>query len=91
VRTLKLGDWLGPHKVPAKFRDEPVTVIRAPNGNGLACLPGKIGFRDASLQQGAEAKALLEALEAFARPAPADRVAWELVEPLVHRHFLRAL
>jgi hypothetical protein len=89
VRTLKLGDWLGPHKVPAKFRDELVTVIRAPNGNGLACVPSKIGFRDASLQQGPAAKALIDALQAFSKPAAADRVPWELVEPLVQGHFLR--
>jgi hypothetical protein len=91
MRTVKLGDWLGSHRVPAKLAQVPVTVIRAPNGNGLACVPDTLSFRDPSLQQGRDAKALLDALARFETPAPADVLPRALVEPLVQGHFLRVV
>jgi hypothetical protein len=91
TRTVTLGDWLGSHRVPAKLAHVPVTVIRAPNGNGLACVAEAISFRDPSLQQGRDAKALLDALARFDTPTPADVLPRALVEPLVQGHFLRVV
>jgi hypothetical protein len=88
ARTVALGDWLGPHKVPPRLAAQPVTVVRAPNGNGLACVPQTLSFRDPNLQQGKNARALLDLLAAFDRPAPAGSKSLGLVEELVAGHFL---
>jgi hypothetical protein len=74
-REVKLGDWLGAHRVPSRLFAEPVTVLRSPDGAGFACTPmlGPERFADASLQQGPAGAAVLAALEAFGRPATVDQ------------------
>ncbi|WP_224369417.1 cobalamin-dependent protein [Hyalangium versicolor] len=67
---FKLGDWLGPHKVPAKVAQEQVTVVRSVDGTGLACAPSVSPrrFTDPTLDQGEEGRILLSTLAAFERP-----------------------
>jgi hypothetical protein len=73
--TLPLGAWLGAWRVPRRVAKEPVTVVRARDGHGLACAPtvDRRVFHDASLQQGEEGAAFLAALDAFDRPAAMER------------------
>jgi hypothetical protein len=70
TRQVPLGDWLGRHRVPARLAAEPVTVLRADDGAGLACVPGLAAARwaDPALVQGDDAALLLAVLEAFSRP-----------------------
>ena len=67
---FKLGDWLGPHKVPAKVAQEPVTVVRSVDGTGMACAPSVSPrrFTDPTLDQGEDGQILLSTLAAFERP-----------------------
>lgn len=67
---FKLGDWLGPHKVPAKVAQEPVTVVRSVDGTGLVCAPSVSPrrFTDPTLDQGEDGKILLTTLAAFEQP-----------------------
>jgi hypothetical protein len=101
---VPLGTWLGHHRVPARLAKEPVTVVRALDGAGLACTPGldERRFEDPLLQQGPVGAAILAALECFKRPATMQvgvgqlkkrakldvDSALELVEGLVAGHFL---
>lgn len=102
---FKLGDWLGPHKVPAKVAQEPVTVVRSVDGTGLACAPSVSPrkFTDPTLDQGEDAKVLLSALAAFERPTTVAQAvtqlgtkarldphsAHEVIEHLVEGRFLQ--
>lgn len=67
---FKLGEWLGPHRVPVKVAQEPVTVVRSVNGTGLVCAPSVSPrrFTDPTLDQGEDGRILLTALAAFERP-----------------------
>ena len=67
---FKLGDWLGPHRVPAKVAQEQVTVVRSVDGTGIACAPSVSPrkFTDPTLDQGEDGKILLTALAAFEKP-----------------------
>ncbi len=58
---FKLGDWLGPHKVPAKVAQEQVTVVRSVDGTGLVCAPSVSPrrFTDPTLDQGEDGQILL--------------------------------
>ncbi len=67
-----LGAWLGDWRVPVKLRGEELTVLRSRDGAGLACAPGLKGFEDPNVQVGAEASALLAALDVFAKPTTVD-------------------
>jgi hypothetical protein len=68
--TMPLGKWLGAHRVPASVRGEKITAVRSVNGAGLVLAPtvSEKEFFDPSLQQGAEGRAVLSVLEAFAKP-----------------------
>ena len=68
---VQLGDWLGRHQVPARFANQPVTVMRSVDGAGLACAPdlSERKFSDPNVQQGPTAEAILTAIDAFAKPA----------------------
>lgn len=83
TREVALGDWLGPHRVPTKFAKEPVTVVRSTTGNGLSCAPtvNEKKFSDPLIQQGDEARALLEVLNAFEAPTPVDVALRKLKTP----------
>ncbi|WP_164018510.1 B12-binding domain-containing radical SAM protein [Pyxidicoccus trucidator] len=67
---FKLGDWLGPHRVPAKVAQEQVTVVRSVDGTGMVCAPSlnPRRFTDPTLDQGEDGKILLTTLAAFERP-----------------------
>ncbi|WP_375767450.1 cobalamin-dependent protein [Archangium gephyra] len=67
---FKLGDWLGPHRVPAKVAQEQVTVVRSVDGTGLVCAPSvnPRKFTDPTLDQGEDGQILLTTLAAFERP-----------------------
>jgi hypothetical protein len=67
---FKLGEWLGPHRVPAKVAQEQVTVVRSVNGTGLACAPSvnPRKFTDPTLDQGDDGKILLTTLATFEQP-----------------------
>ncbi|HYH96299.1 B12-binding domain-containing radical SAM protein [Hyalangium sp.] len=67
---FKLGDWLGPHRVPAKVAQEQVTVVRSVDGTGLVCAPSVSPrkFTDPTLDQGEDGKVLLSTLAAFEHP-----------------------
>ncbi|MGZ3457659.1 MAG: B12-binding domain-containing radical SAM protein, partial [Archangium sp.] len=67
---FKLGDWLGPHRVPAKVAQEQVTVVRSVNGVGLACAPSVSPrrFTDPTLDQGEDGRILLTTLAVFEQP-----------------------
>jgi hypothetical protein len=67
---LALGDWLGRHLVPRHVANEPITVVRAASGEGLACAPrlDPRTFADKNLEQGEVARAILDVLAAFERP-----------------------
>jgi hypothetical protein len=67
---FKLGDWLGPHRVPAKVAQEQVTVVRSVDGTGLVCAPSvnPRRFTDPTLDQGEDGQILLTTLAAFERP-----------------------
>jgi hypothetical protein len=71
---VSLGAWLGSYRVPARFAQEPVTVVRSVDGAGLACAPGLSArkFADPSLQQDDEGAALLAVLSAFEKPTAVD-------------------
>jgi hypothetical protein len=68
---FKLGDWLGPHRVPAKVAQEQVTVVRSVDGTGLVCAPSVSPrrFSDPTLDQGKDGQILLTTLAAFEHPA----------------------
>jgi len=67
---FKLGEWLGPHRVPAKVAQEQVTVVRSVDGTGLVCAPSVSPrrFTDPTLDQGEDGQILLSTLAAFERP-----------------------
>jgi hypothetical protein len=67
---FKLGDWLGPHRVPAKVAQEQVTVVRSVDGTGIACAPSVSPrrFTDPTLDMGEDGHILLTTLAAFERP-----------------------
>ncbi|MFT3709554.1 MAG: cobalamin-dependent protein [Archangium sp.] len=60
MRKLTLGEWFGPHAVPAALHDEAVTAVRSSNGTGLVCAPSVSPrkFAHPSLHQGKEAQAI---------------------------------
>lgn len=105
TQQFKLGDWLGPHKVPAKVAQEPVTVVRSVDGTGMACAPSVSPrrFTDPTLDQGEDAKVLLNTLAAFDRPTTVAQAvtqlgtkarldphsAHEVIEHLVEGRFLQ--
>lgn len=80
TREVSLGDWLGSHRAPAKVAKEVVTVVRSSTGNGLSCAPTvqHKKFSDPLLQQGDEARALLDVLSAFEKAKTVDAVVKEL-------------
>lgn len=67
---FKLGEWLGPHRVPEKVRQEEVTVVRSISGAELFCAPSVSPrrFKDSTLDQGEDARILLTTLAAFDQP-----------------------
>ncbi|WP_257457995.1 B12-binding domain-containing radical SAM protein [Archangium lipolyticum] len=67
---FKLGDWLGPHRVPAKVAQEQVTVVRSVEGTSLVCAPSLSPrrFTDPTLDQGEDGRILLTTLATFERP-----------------------
>lgn len=70
VSTTTVGAWLGTHRAPAKVRAAPLTVARGVDGAGLALAPTLTqAVRDARVEVGADARAVLAALEAFEAPA----------------------
>lgn len=71
TRELALGEWLGSHRAPAKAAQETVTVVRSTTGNGLSCAP-TVDIDEPLIQQGDEARALLDVLETFERAKPVD-------------------
>lgn len=75
-----LGEWLGPHRVPAKVAQEPVTVVRSVEGFGLACAPSLSPrrFTDPTLDQGEDGRILLTTLAAFERPTTVASAVAEL-------------
>jgi len=77
---FKLGDWLGPHRVPAKVAGEPVTVVRSVEGFSLACAPtvSPRRFSDPELEQGDAGKILLATLATFEKPTPVAGAVAEL-------------
>jgi hypothetical protein len=102
---FKLGDWLGPHQVPARVAQEEVTVVRSANGALLVCAPSVSPgrFTDPTLDQGQNGLILLSALAAFARPTTVahgvtqlgtklkldPRSAREIIDHLVDGRFLQ--
>lgn len=68
---VALGAWLGHHRVPARLREEPVTVLRSPSGAGLSCAPSVDArrFVDPALEVGEDGAAVLAVLAAFERPS----------------------
>ncbi|MCA2979283.1 MAG: cobalamin-dependent protein [Myxococcaceae bacterium] len=79
-REVPLGDWLGRYKVPAKAQGVPVTVLRSYTGLGLAVAPSldPRAFDDPMVESGANAAAVLEALEVCARPVTLDEATGRL-------------
>lgn len=77
---FKLGDWLGPHRVPAKVAGEQVTVVRSVEGYSLACAPtvSPRRFSDPELEQGEAGKILLATLATFAQPTTVASAVAEL-------------
>jgi hypothetical protein len=77
---FKLGEWLGPHAVPAKLAQEEVTVVRSVNGTGLACAPSVSPrrFPDPTLDQGENGRILLLALASFEQPTTVARAVTQL-------------
>jgi B12 binding domain len=75
-----LGDWLGAHRVPARFAQEAVSVVRSVDGFGLACAPtvSPRRFTGPGLDQGEEGAVLLATLAAFARPTTVASAVAEL-------------
>ncbi len=69
-----LGEWLGSYRVPARFAQEPVTVVRSIIGTGLSCAPtvSPRRFSDPMLEQGETGAALLAVLAAFERPTTVE-------------------
>lgn len=104
TRSVPLGQWLGQHVVPAKAANVPVTVLRSSNGAGMACAPtlDPRAFDDSMVQHGEAATAVLETLEACARPTTLDAAtarlmkrlavdegsAHEVIDHLVSKHFI---
>lgn len=104
TREVPLGDWLGRHVVPKGVAQVPVTVLRSSIGAGLACAPSldPRAFEDPMVQAGEAGSALLEGLEACARPTTLDAAArrvmtrlgcdeaaaLEVLEHLLERRFL---
>jgi hypothetical protein len=102
---FKLGEWLGPHRVPAKVAQEQVTVVRSVNGTGMACAPSvnPQRFTDPTLDQGEDGKILLTTLAVFERPTTVASAvsqlgakakldpgsAHEVIEHLVNGRFLQ--
>ncbi|WP_309890418.1 cobalamin-dependent protein [Archangium sp.] len=102
---FKLGEWLGPHRVPAKVAQEQVTVVRSVNGTGMACAPSvnPRKFTDPTLDQGEDGKILLTTLGVFERPTTVASAvaqlgakakldpgsAHEVIEHLVNGRFLQ--
>ncbi|RKH60245.1 B12-binding domain-containing radical SAM protein [Corallococcus llansteffanensis] len=70
TQQFTLGDWLGSHRAPAKFAQEPVTVVRSVDGITLPCTPSVSPrrFSDPTLVQGEDGAILLSALATFERP-----------------------
>ncbi|RKH00944.1 cobalamin-binding protein [Corallococcus sp. CA053C] len=70
TQQFSLGDWLGSHRAPAKWAQEPVTVVRSVDGITLPCTPSVSPrrFSDPTLVQGEDGAILLSALAAFERP-----------------------
>ncbi|MCP3097975.1 cobalamin-dependent protein [Myxococcus sp. K15C18031901] len=70
TRRFSLGDWLGSHRAPTKFAQEPVTVVRSVDGITMSCAPSVAPrrFSDPTLVQGEDGAILLAALAAFERP-----------------------
>lgn len=73
TKTFSVGAWLGSHRAPAKVAKEQVTVVRSTTGNGLSCAPD-VEFDEPLLQQGDEARALLDVLGAFKTAKTVDAV-----------------
>jgi hypothetical protein len=102
---FKLGDWLGPHRVPAKVAQEEVTVVRSVDGTGLVCAPSVSPrrFTDPTLDQGEDGKILLTTLATFQQPTTVAQAvaqlgakarldpgsAHEVIEHLVNGRFLQ--
>ncbi|MFP2907427.1 B12-binding domain-containing radical SAM protein [Pyxidicoccus sp. 3LFB2] len=102
---FKLGDWLGPHRVPAKVAQEEVTVVRSVDGTGLVCAPSVSPrrFTDPTLDQGEDGKILLTTLATFEQPTTVSTAvaqlgakvkldpgsAREVIEHLVNGRFLQ--
>lgn len=103
---VELGRWLGEHRVPPALRGVQVTVLRAIDGAGLACVPSLSPrrFSDDAIEQGDAARALLAAVDACATPVSLQRAAHqvaadaglgpkeaqEVIEVLVGEGFLTA-
>lgn len=81
-RSVSLGAWLGEHAVPAKVRAQPLTVMRAADGAGVACAPSldPRTFSDPNIEQGASAAAILEAMAAFDSPSTLDAAVTRMVK-----------
>ncbi len=105
THELSLGEWCGAFRVPVAARKTPVTLVRSVDGAGLACAPdlSPRAFLEPSIRHGDEARAILTALETFARPTSSDAAiarlrtsarlappeARELVDGLLEAGFLR--
>ncbi len=77
---FKLGEWLGPHRVPARVAQEPVTYVRSVDGTGLACAPSlnPRRFTDPTLDQGDDGRILLTTLGVFAQPTTVSQAVSQL-------------
>jgi hypothetical protein len=80
TRRYTLGEWLGPHNVPAKVAQEEVTVVRSVNGASLFCAPSVSPrrFTDPTLDQGENGRILLTVLAAFEQPTTVARAVTQL-------------
>jgi len=94
---VKLGDWLGAYRVPARFRKTPLTVVRSMTGAGLALAPmlAPNAFADPRLQQGELGATFQAVLAAFEKPTAVDAAlrkapgGRELLPDLVAARFLQ--
>jgi len=94
TRTFELGEWLGPHRAPARVAREKVTVVRSVDGTGVTCAPSlsRRRFSDPALQQGEEGSALLAVLAAFERPTAVDAAVARLkMDPALAREAIDQL
>ncbi len=68
--VFSLGEWLGTFQAPKGWAGQPVHIIRAINGHGLACAPGIRSRQPVNpgVIQGDDARLLLSVLRAFEHP-----------------------